>query len=591
MKKALFFLSFFTVLLVSNSAKAQTSSPLVASCTTSESFTVTVCDSLLSPSGKTWDTTGIYLDTILNTASCDSIMFFNLTVTKSTSKTFNVSTCDSIVSPTGKVWNSTGTYYDTVPNLGGCDSLLTYNLTVGQQILDTIVQMSCDSFVSYTGKTWMATGVFHDTIVNLAACDTIMIYDLTIVNPTTASVYVSVCDSLISPTGKVWSSTGVYIDTIANSNSCDSIITFNLTVGTQILDTIVTYACDSLISPSGKKWITTGIYSDTVINALACDSIFVFDLQIGGMLISLTDTVCDSTLSPTGNFMYSSTGVYQDTLFSSLGCDSIVYTYNLQVNSTNHDTVVVFACDTVKSTSTNNMWTTTGIYNDTIFTNQYGCDSNIVYNVTIGKTVTSLSSTVCYSYLSPAGNTYTQTGIYYDTLQSVASCDSIFVINLIVNTADTTVNEYQGTLIAYTSGASYKWLDCNNGLAPVAGATNQQFSPTVIGSYALELTKYGCVDTSSCYTVNSLAGINESSFGANFNVYPNPTSDNFIINFGETLNTASVTIVDITGKTILTKNVIHVNSTLVSIAAIDNGTYFVKIKSNNSVKTISVVKQ
>lgn len=589
MKKLLFYFSLLFI-LINTSAIAQTTS-LVASCNTSESFTVTVCDSLISPSGKTWDTTGIYLDTILNAANCDSIMFFNLIVNVTTSQTVDISACDSLVSPTGKVWSATGTYYDTIANSAGCDSLITYNLTIGQQILDTIVQMSCDSLVSPTGKKWFVSGIYHDTLVNVAACDTILIYDLTIVHPTTASVDVSVCDSLISPTGKVWNATGVYIDTIANSNNCDSIITFNLTVGQQILDTIVTYACDSLISPSGKKWTTSGIYNDTVVNPSACDSIYVFDLQIGGVLVNITDTVCDSTISPSGNNTYIATGIYQDTVFSSLGCDSIIYNYDLQVYNSNHDTVVIFNCDTVMSTSSTNYWTATGIYNDTVFTNQYGCDSNIVYNVTIGKTVTNISPVVCYTYLSPAGNTYTQTGMYYDTLTSVSMCDSIIAINLLVNTADTTVLEYESSFIAYVSGASYKWLDCNNGFTAVSGATNQQFIPTAVGSYALELTKYGCVDTSSCYTINSLVGINENSFGAGFNIYPNPTSNDFTINFGEVLNNGTITLVDVTGKVILTKNISNVSTSIISVEELDKGTYFIKIEQNNLVKTISVVKQ
>lgn len=677
-----------------STVKAQTSTR-AASCNTTESFTQTVCDSLLSPSGKTWNITGAYLDTILNAASCDSIMFFDLIVINSTTEMFTLSVCDSLISPTGKVWSSTGVYYDTIPNAGGCDSLLTYNLTVGEQFIDTVVVTICDSLISPTGKVWSTTGIYNDTMANVAACDTIMIYNLTIVNPTTSSVAVSVCDSLISPTGKIWNSTGVYLDTIlgansngcdsivtfnltvgqqildtivvtacdslvspsgkvwsatgiyndtvvnvaacdtimtfnltivnstsssvsvsvcdslisptgkvwnttgvfldtllsANSNGCDSVITFNLTVGTQILDTINVFSCDSLVSPSGKVWNTTGIYNDTVVNVAACDSIFVFNLQIGGMLVSLTDTVCDSVVSPSGNFTYDTTGIYQDTVFSALGCDSIVYTYTLQVYNSNNDTIVAFDCDTVFSTSSANMWTVTGIYTDTVFSNQYGCDSTVSYNVTIGNSVTSISPTVCNSYLSPAGNTYTSTGVYYDTLTTGATCDSVFVINLTVNTADTTVNNYQGTLIAFTPAASYKWLNCNSGFAAVAGATGQQFTPTVIGSYALELTKDGCVDTSSCHIVSGLAGIDENSFGANFNVYPNPTSNNFTVSFGETLNNASITLVDVTGKVILTKKVTNVATSLIDINDLDNGTYFIKISNESLVKTISVVKQ
>jgi hypothetical protein len=591
MKKNLFFLLLILSFSISNSLKAQTTNALAAGCITSESFTLTVCDSLLSPSGKTWDTTGVYLDTILNTASCDSIMFFDLTVLESTTKIFTLSVCDSLISPTGKVWNTTGTFYDTLPNTAGCDSLLTYNLTIGQQILDTIIISACDSLISPTGKKWSVSGIYSDTIVNAMACDTILIFDLTIVLPTTSSLTVSVCDSLISPTGKVWNTTGTFYDTLVNANSCDSILTYNLTVGEQILDTVVTYACDSLISPSGKKWITTGIYNDTIINVMACDSLFVFDLTIGNTLITVNDTVCDSTISPSGITTYTATGVYQDTLFSVLGCDSIVYTINLQVYNTNHDTVVIFNCDTVKSTSSSNMWTTTGIYVDTVFKNINGCDSTISYNVTIGKTTTSISTSACNSYLSPAGNTYTTSGVYYDTLISDSLCDSIFVINLTINNVDSNVNNYQGKLIAYVSGAAYKWLDCNNSLAVISGAISQEFIPASPGTFALQITRSGCVDTSSCYIITSPSGINKNSFGANFNVYPNPTTGLFTVNFNKALDNAKVTLVDVTGKVVLAKTISNTNSVVIDTYSLDKGTYFVTVENNNQVKTISIVKQ
>ena len=60
--------------------------------------TLTVCDSLVSPSGKSWKTTGNYLDTITNASGCDSLMTFNLTVNYTTSSIQTLTVCDSLVS-------------------------------------------------------------------------------------------------------------------------------------------------------------------------------------------------------------------------------------------------------------------------------------------------------------------------------------------------------------------------------------------------------------------------------------------------------------------------------------------------------------
>ena len=49
-------------------------------CNTSSTHIEVACDSFISPSGKIWTGTGIYLDTIPNAAGCDSILFYNLII-------------------------------------------------------------------------------------------------------------------------------------------------------------------------------------------------------------------------------------------------------------------------------------------------------------------------------------------------------------------------------------------------------------------------------------------------------------------------------------------------------------------------------
>jgi Ig-like domain CHU_C associated/HYR domain len=49
------------------------------------------------------------------------------------------------------------------------------------------------------------------------------------------------------------------------------------------------------------------------------------------------------------------------------------------------------------------------------------------------KSYASVSVTGCNNYYSPSGKIYTQTGIYKDTIQNAAGCDSIITINLNIN--------------------------------------------------------------------------------------------------------------------------------------------------------------
>ena len=76
-------------------------------------------------------------------------------------------------------------------------------------------------------------------------------------------------------------------------------------------------------------------------------------------------------------------------------------------------------------------------------------------------------------------------------------------------------------LMSSQSNAIYQWVDCNNGNAPLAGATDQQFTPTFNGSYAVEVTRNGCSATSACHSI-IITGFDEND---NKIVYLNPSNE------------------------------------------------------------------
>lgn len=58
------------------------------------------------------------------------------------------------------------------------------------------------------------------------------------------------------------------------------------------------------------------------------------------------------------------------------------------------------------------------------------------------------------------------------------------------------------------TNVSYQWLDCDDSYSIVVGETNQSFTPSVTGNYAVEINDNGCVDTSMCLLVD-YTGIGE----------------------------------------------------------------------------------
>lgn len=80
--------------------------------------------------------------------------------------------------------------------------------------------------------------------------------------------------------------------------------------------------------------------------------------------------------------------------------------------------------------------------------------------------------------------------------------------------------------IALIDSASYNWLDCNNSFSEVFNETSQRFTPSLTGSYSVEITKEGCTDTSTCL---SNVGIQKTYLLENIFISPNPVKNVLII--------------------------------------------------------------
>ena len=183
--------------------------------------------------------------------------------------------------------------------------------------------------------------------------------------------------------------------------------------------------------------------------------------------------------------------------------------------------------------------------------------------------------------LYSSNNTATQ------TLTNAAGCDSVITLNLTINTVNNAVTQSGTLLTANESGATYQWLICP-GMTPISGATNQTYSATSNGDYAVIVNNGSCSDTSACYTVSSV-GIMENDFGNNLLIYPNPTDGPFSIDFGETCSTATITITDLNGKIVLSK-VYHENQLLNLQLEEPAGIYFLKVESGDKKAVIRLVK-
>ena len=160
-------------------------------------------------------------------------------------------------------------------------------------------------------------------------------------------------------------------------------------------------------------------------------------------------------------------------------------------------------------------------------------DSVVVTISSPNPIITSQVINICYNQnYSIGNNTYNSSGTYSDTLQTLNGCDSIIITNLTVgNPINTNVNLAGSTLLATQGNASYQWWNCANGGSIIPNATNQFFSPTTSGGYAVVITQNGCSDTSACFDI-TVIGITENSI-TNHSVFPNPFTNELSFNFDQ----------------------------------------------------------
>ena len=127
------------------------------------------------------------------------------------------------------------------------------------------------------------------------------------------------------------------------------------------------------------------------------------------------------------------------------GCDSIVETH-LTVDSVIYSYDSLSICSGDSALIAGNYESTGGTYRDTL-TAQAGCDSIAVMELTIipslANTIDSIGICTGDSAML-AGSYQTTSGVYYDTLQTTAGCDSIVETHL---TVDSVIYSYDSLSI------------------------------------------------------------------------------------------------------------------------------------------------
>lgn len=186
----------------------------------------------------------------------------------------------------------------------------------------------------------------------------------------------------------------------------------------------------------------------------------------------------------------------------------------------------------------------------------------------------------CNSYTWINGVTYTSSNNTAKDTIFTAGCDSVFVsLDLTIDTLNTVVVQNGITLNATVSNTNYQWLDCNNNYTLITGATNQSYTVTMNGSYAVEISKNGCKDTSTCIAVISVGLSQQETVEAEFNIYPNPVQSTLITELVGKINPdEELLIYDLTGRVIIQKQ-LKSSIERIDLSTFKDGVYLVQYRN------------
>ncbi len=416
--------------------------------------TVIACYSYLWPvNGVTYTSLGTrdLEEHTTNAVGCDSTMRLHLSIISYNTDTTRVETCNSYTWH-GKTYTSSTIDTDTLVNRFGCDSLDVLVLTIHHDQTATDPHTACDSYRWIDGVTYTASNnsaQYHLSTVH--GCDSLVTLNLIINHSNSAIENVDACESYTWHGGTYNASTTTPTYHCLNAAGCDSTTTLHLTIWhADHSGTATANECDSF-TWNGTRYTTSGHYPYHTTTVHGCDSTCTLDLTIRRSNVG-TDVqrVCDS-LRWHGTLYTASTNTPTFTETNAAGCDSVV-TLRLTVNYSTTATDSYNVCDSMRwhgtlYTATNN----TATYHTT---NARGCDSTTTLNLVVRHSTVAVDvHSVCDRYTWINGQTYTSDNhtALYDAGNNAAGCDSTVRLDLTVRKSSRT------TLPAVTRCDSYLW--------------------------------------------------------------------------------------------------------------------------------------
>ena len=450
--------SFWMILTVKDECGNELKTPCnfpVATTVTSDTLVAESCGAYMwAITGKTYNTTGVYVDTVVSAVLCDSVYHvLDLTVWGTDTIMVYDTICPGTVSLNGVLL-----YEDTMltmvgKNAHGCPEVTIKYWHVRDTIPVTVVNEAiCEGdTLPWLGKEYWYSVEVTDTLVSQYGCDSVVRLNLTVWPKAPITVKK---DTVCEGQNYVWdvnlqSYSVSTLDTVVLSDihGCDSMVVLDLTVTPYIPLTEV-YATTCFGVPylwdvTGKEYTAPCEVDTTLLTANGCDSVVKLYLT---ELPAIPTTDIDTTICAGKSYYFPANGLtYTASIDTAVvltsvvtGCDSLV---NLHLIVLPDNPVVV--TDTTICFGETFLWAADGVvYTETTLNKEYwlkdvhGCDSLVVLNLTVLPEVkpTVIDTVTCNGvafYWNVTGKYYTGTQNVDAILHNIHGCDSLVSLHLV----------------------------------------------------------------------------------------------------------------------------------------------------------------
>lgn len=335
------------------------------------------------------------------------------------------------------------------------------------------------------------------------------------------------------------------------------------------------------------KGLLPGDYNATITDSYnqRIDTI-ISVIELPQITKSISQTICGNQTYLFNGRELSIAGEYFDTLTTVGGCDSIVM-LNLQVNLAYSVSQSQSICEGNSAFFAGEELTKAGIYIDSLQT-LAGCDSIITLNLAVNPSyLGSVDAEICqgetYDF---RGRQLSVTGQYVDSLTTATGCDSILICNLVVhNRPERPIVTVTGDTLTATEAYAYQWY--RNGEV-IEGQTGSKLVIIQSGNYKIEtFTEQGCINQSEEYNVTYSALDEYSSPEFALKVYPNPNKGLFIVDISTMKKEPIVLeLFSVDGRLVAKKQVNEIENGLTVRFGKENlakGTYTLKVQCGTEI--------